>query len=180
MQFYLRKFVIATSIRQQEADTSSREFVVQLILKYGIPVTVLTEKCANFLNKIFKVCKLPKIRKIQTSAFHPESKCGLGRSQCVLTEYMKHYSGEDQGSWDHCIPCATFVYNVTEHVSIWTLSLQTTIDFVYHIIQKSSKYKRHCLKHDTHIFRIKLPEIRTKCVQCKIIRKCKYSLSHLK
>ena len=68
----------------------SREFVAQLNLEYGIPVTVLTDKCANFLNKMLKVCKSLKIKKIQTTAFHSESKCELERSHRVLTEYMKH------------------------------------------------------------------------------------------
>ena len=37
-------------------------------------------------------------------------------------------------------PYATCVYNITEHVSAWTLPLQTTIGFVYHIIMRSPKY----------------------------------------
>jgi len=61
-QFYLSKLLIVLAIRQQDADTVSREFVAELNLKYGIPATVLTDKCANFLNKMFKVCKLRKYK----------------------------------------------------------------------------------------------------------------------
>lgn len=60
-QYCLSKFVIAVTICQQDTDTVSLEFVAQLILKYRIPATVLTDKCANFLSKIFKVCKSLKI-----------------------------------------------------------------------------------------------------------------------
>jgi len=73
-QFYFSKFVIATSIRQHDADTVSREFVAHLTLKYGIPATVSTEEYAKFRNKMFKVCKLLQIKKYKHQLFHPESK----------------------------------------------------------------------------------------------------------
>jgi hypothetical protein len=70
----LRKLVTAIPILQQDAETIDREFVINVTLKMGTPKQVLTDQGANFLSDIFKnVCKLLKIKKLQTTAFRPES-----------------------------------------------------------------------------------------------------------
>jgi hypothetical protein len=70
----LSKLVTAIPIPQQDAETIAREFVINVILKMGTPKQVLTDQGANFLSDIFKnVCKLLKIKKLQTTAFRPES-----------------------------------------------------------------------------------------------------------
>jgi hypothetical protein len=64
-----------------------REFVAQIILRYAIPAIVLTDQGAKFLGEILKnACVLLKIKKIQSTTFHPESKVGLAKSHRVLTE----------------------------------------------------------------------------------------------
>jgi hypothetical protein len=60
------------------------------------------------------VCKLLQIKKIQTSAFHPESNSGLEQGHCVIVEYLRHYIAEDQRDWDDWVSYATYVY-VTSH-----------------------------------------------------------------
>jgi hypothetical protein len=64
---------LVTAIPQQNAETIARKFVINVILKTGTSKQVLTDQGANFLSDIFKnVCKLLKIRKLQTTAFRPE------------------------------------------------------------------------------------------------------------
>ena len=86
------------------------------------------------------MCKSLKIKKPQTTAFHPESECVLERSHRVLKEYMKRYTGEDQRNWGNCIPCATLDCNIIEHLSTWTLPIQNTVSIKYQIITRSPKY----------------------------------------
>jgi hypothetical protein len=56
-----------------------------------------------------------KIRKIQSTAFHPESQGGLERRHSVLAEYLRHYIREDQINWDEWVPFTMYVYNTTEY-----------------------------------------------------------------
>jgi hypothetical protein len=63
------------------------------------------------------VCKLLKIKKLQTTPFHPESNGSLERSHRVLKEYLRHYIREDQSNWDDWVPYAAYVYNITTHVA---------------------------------------------------------------
>jgi hypothetical protein len=60
-------------------------------------------------------CKILKIKKIQTTVFHPESQGSIERSHCVLAEYLRHYLNEDQTNWDEGVPFATYVYNTMAH-----------------------------------------------------------------
>jgi hypothetical protein len=95
----------------------SWEFVAQVINGYGIPAAVLTDQGANFHSEIFKYAwKLLKIKKIQIPAFYPESNSGLERCHRVLRENDTfHYGGSEE--LGPLYPYATFVYNITEHVS---------------------------------------------------------------
>jgi hypothetical protein len=50
----LSKFLVATPIQRQDAETVAREFVSQVILKVGTPNKILTDQGSNFLSEIFK------------------------------------------------------------------------------------------------------------------------------
>lgn len=77
----LTKFSKAIPIPDQEATTIARQFVEKIVLEYAIPDKVLTDQGTNFLSNIFKqTCKLLKIEKIQTTAYHPQSNGALERS----------------------------------------------------------------------------------------------------
>jgi transposase InsO family protein len=112
----LSKYLVATSISQHNAETVARGFVAEVVLKFGTPSIVLTDQCANFVSEVFKnTCKLLKIKKIQSTAFHPESQGSLERSHRVLAEYLRHYVNDDQTNWDEWVSFATYTYNTSEH-----------------------------------------------------------------
>ena len=124
----LSKFLVAIPIPQQDAETVAREFVLKIVLTFGAPAEVLTDQGSNFLSDLFKsTCRLLKIKKIQTTAFHPESNGSLERSHRVLAEYLRHYVREDQTNWDEWVPYAVYVYNTTVH----TTTGYTPFELVY-------------------------------------------------
>ena len=70
------------------------------------------------MSEAFKnTCSLLKIRKIQSTPFHPESQASIERSHRVLAEYLRHYVSEDQADCDSWVPFATYVYNITQHTA---------------------------------------------------------------
>jgi transposase InsO family protein len=112
----LSKYVVATPIGQQDAVTVAKTFVTQIVLRYGAPNVIQTDQGANFVSELFQnTCKLLKIKKIQSTAFHPESQGSIERNHRVLAEYLRHYVREDQTDWDEWVPYATFAYNTSEH-----------------------------------------------------------------
>jgi hypothetical protein len=113
----LTKFLAAVPIPRQDAETDARKFVLEVVLKFGAPAQLLTDQGTNFLSDLFKnTCRLLMIKKIQTTAFRPQTNGGLERSHRVLAEYLRHYVREDQANWDEWIPYAMYVYT-TVHFS---------------------------------------------------------------
>ena len=119
------KFLAAIHTPQQDAETVAREFVSNIVIKFGAPAQILTEQGSNILSDLIKsTCKLLRIKKIQTTAFHAESNARLERSHRVLTEYLRHYVREDRINWDEY---AVYVYNTTVH----TTTAYTPFELVY-------------------------------------------------
>jgi transposase InsO family protein len=81
----LSKFLVAIPIPQQDAETVAREFVLEVVLKFGAPAQILTDQRTNFLSELFRnTFRLLRIKKVQTTAFHLELNGRLERSHRVL------------------------------------------------------------------------------------------------
>jgi len=114
----LSKYVIAMPITQKDADTVARSFVEKVILTSGTSRILQTDQGANFMREVFRnTCRILGIKKIQSTAFHPETQGSIERSHRMLAEYVRHYVKEDQTNWDQWVPSATYVYNTTEHTA---------------------------------------------------------------
>jgi hypothetical protein len=50
----LIKYVVATPISHQDAETVARAFVSRVVLKYGTPSVVQTDQGATFVSEVFK------------------------------------------------------------------------------------------------------------------------------
>ena len=116
LQDDLSKYVVAVPIEKQDAEIVARAFVQKIVLVCGTPQILQTDQCANVMREVFRnICNLLKIKKIQSTTFHPESQGGIERSQHVLAKYLHRYVSEDQTDWDSWVPFATYVYNTTQH-----------------------------------------------------------------
>ena len=83
----------------------------------------------EFLSELFtSVCKLLQIKKIQTTAFHPESNGSLESGHKVLVEYLRHYIAEDQRDLDEWVAYITYVYNVRHIWRLGTLHVNCCLD----------------------------------------------------
>jgi hypothetical protein len=114
----LSKFLVVCQIHKQDAEMTAREFVSHIILKMGMPKSILMDQGTNFMSEIFNiVCKMLKIKKLQTTPFHPENNGSLERCHSVLKEYLRQYIQEDQSNWDEWIPYEVYIYNTTAHAA---------------------------------------------------------------
>lgn len=118
LQDDLTKFSQAYPLPKHDAETIADCFVRNFICKFGIPEILLTDQGADFTSNLIKeISKLFKIKKINTSAYHPQSNGALERSHSTLADYLKHYVNEDQTNWDKWIDFAMFSYNTSVHTS---------------------------------------------------------------
>jgi hypothetical protein len=104
----LTKFVVAEIIPTQDAEITAREFVHNIVLKFGIPAVVLTDQESNILSELFQnICKLLRIKRIHITAFHPNltvESSGVTRSLSNISDIK---SQKNQRDWDGWIPYAT-------------------------------------------------------------------------
>ena len=62
----LSKYTLAVPISQQGSLTVAKVFVEQIILKFGIRQTLLTDQGSNFLSELFaNTCKLLRVKRIR-------------------------------------------------------------------------------------------------------------------
>lgn len=114
----LTKYAETIALPNQEAKTIAEAFVTRIICRFGIPEVLLTDQGTNFLSEIFKnVCKLLKIKKLQCTAYHPQSNGQVERGNRTIAEFLRHYIKKDQTDWDVYLPYGMFNYNTSPHTS---------------------------------------------------------------
>ena len=65
------------------------------------------------MSAVFKnICKILKIKKINTSAYHPQANL-VERSNRELKTYLRQYVMGNHHVWDQHLPYFQFVYNTT-------------------------------------------------------------------
>lgn len=70
------------------------------------------------MSKLFSnISKSFKIKKINSTAYHPETNGALERSHSTLINYLKNYINIYQCDWDNSLDFAIFSYNTTVHTS---------------------------------------------------------------
>ena len=112
----LSKYFIAIPMQNQTSEEVTNAFVRNIILIYGIPTEIVTDQGSNFMSDVFKrICKLFKIDKIFTTAYHPESNGALERTHKTLANYLRCFCDTKVNNWDEWIPFACFTYNTTPH-----------------------------------------------------------------
>ena len=118
LQDDLSKYSLAIPIQNAETETVAKKFVEYFISKFGIPKSLVTDQGTNFTSKLFQdLCKLFKITKLQTSAYHPQSNGALERSHQTLKDYLRHFIKPTQTDWDEWVHLAIFSYNTSVHSS---------------------------------------------------------------
>ena len=111
MQDQLSKFCLAVPLQNTLASTIADAFIKKLICVFGAPKVVLTDQGKNFLSNLMsRVAKRFRIKKIRTTAFHPQANGSLERSHHSLGEFLKQYITEDE-EWDEWIDVAMLNYN---------------------------------------------------------------------
>lgn len=109
----LSRFLTVAPMENQESTTVARSFVEQFICKFGAPKEVVSDRGTNFVSKMMQhVCKILHIKKIVTSAYHPQANL-VERSNRELKIYLRNFIGNKPENWDELIPYFMFEYNTT-------------------------------------------------------------------
>lgn len=109
----LTRFVDFVPMPNQEAETVASGLFEQIISRYTLPKKIVTDQGAQFTGEVFKnLCKLLKIKKIQTTAYHPQSN-HVERAHSTLGNYLRNFVDRKPANWDKYVRTAAHAYNNT-------------------------------------------------------------------
>jgi len=124
----LSKYLLAIPMITQTTEEVALNFMRRIIVQYGIPHSIVTDQGTQFMNNVSKcLCKLLRVHKIHTSAYHPESNSALERNHKTMVEYLRCFCDPRGGNWVKWLPFACFVYNTTPH----TMSKYTPYEILF-------------------------------------------------
>ena len=107
---YLTKWPEVFAIADQKAETVARA-LVEVVSRHGVPAKLLSDRGANFLSDLLhEVYVLLGIRKINTSAYHPQTDGLVERFNRTLTDMLAKTVDHCGRDWDRRIPYVLYAY----------------------------------------------------------------------
>jgi transposase InsO family protein len=113
------KYVVAVPLPDQQADTITRAFLHNWVLRFGPPLRVHTDQGANFLSNVFSnFCTVWRIGKSRTTSYHPQGNGACERVNGTLVRMLVKLVHEtSQQHCDNAVAHAVFAYNSCVHES---------------------------------------------------------------
>lgn len=113
----LSKFVIAIPVVDTTAETTAKNLVENVFLKYGFPSRITSDNFKSFTGDTLKqITKILKIKQIFTSPYTPSSNV-VERFHKTLNGYLRAFISKNPNRWPDIIQYATFAHNNLKHTS---------------------------------------------------------------
>lgn len=156
MQDDLTKHSAAFAIPNMESETIAKVLVENYICIFGIPHTILSDQGTNFLSTLFAdLCKLLMIKKLTSTAYHPQTNGALERSHRTLKNYLRHYVDKNLSNWDSFLPYAMITYNTSIHISTGFTPFMLVFGHEANLPSGIPLYKEHEGTYATYIDKLK-------------------------
>lgn len=111
---YLTKWPEIFAVKSIDADTIAKLLVNEIIPRHGAPRTLLSDRGSNFLSQLVsEVCKLYSIKKLNTTAYHPQTDGLVERMNSTLCQTLSMFVSKNQKDWDVFIPAALFAFRTS-------------------------------------------------------------------
>lgn len=116
LQCELSKFVEGYPLKNKESVTVAKAFVENFVLRYGIPDEIVSDQGTEFLaSTLNETCKLLKVKKVHSTAYHHETLGSLENSHKNLRTFLRIQVAKNPNTWSSWIPYWCFAYNNTVH-----------------------------------------------------------------
>ncbi len=111
------KYAELVAITNKEAETVAKAFFERWICRFSVPAVLVTDQGKEFCNKVLEeVCKLWGIKKIRTSAFHPQTNTAAERYNQTIIKFMRAVLENNTTlDWEAQLPCLMMAYNMHVH-----------------------------------------------------------------
>ena len=112
---YATRWVEAFATKDSKAKTVARILITQIIARHGAPKKLLSDQGKCFLaNIIQEICKYFEIKKINTTAYHPQTNGLTEKFNGTLCKMLSSYCNERQTDWDEYLDICLFAYRTSK------------------------------------------------------------------
>lgn len=113
---YLTRWPEVFPMKNMKAETIAKIFVDEIISRHSAPKILLSDQGAQFMSNLIKsISNYLIIKKINTTAYHPQTNGLTERFNATLCQILSMYSEENQSNWDDLLPVALFAYRTSQH-----------------------------------------------------------------
>jgi hypothetical protein len=112
------KFIEAIAVPDFTAETTANFIINKVVCKYGVMKAIHSDQGVNFESELVKeVCKLLKINKIKSVAYHPQSNGQVERAIQTVKAMIACFVAQNNDDWDQCLDQVIYGYNTAVNES---------------------------------------------------------------
>ena len=117
-QDFLSKWPLVFPVPDQKAIRLARLLAEEVIPVFGVPEALLSDRGTNLLSHIMQdLCKMLGIRKLNTTAYHPQCDGMVERFNRTLKTILRKHATRFGNQWDLYLPGVLWAYRNTPHDS---------------------------------------------------------------
>ena len=115
---YLTKWPEVFAVSDQTSATIAKLLVEEVISRHGVPSEILSDRGRAFLSGLMKeVEALMGYRKLNTTAYHPQTDGLVERYNRTLTAMLAKTVTKGGAEWDQQLPYVLFAYRASQQAS---------------------------------------------------------------
>ena len=112
---YATKWVESRATRKDDAETAGRFFFEQVIMRFGPPQEVVSDRGKHFVNRIiYVIVHIYFIRHRLTTPYNPKANGSIERANGIVGKALAKLVEAHKTDWDRKLYSATYAYNTTE------------------------------------------------------------------
>ena len=138
---YLTKWPEVFAVADQMAHTIAKLLVKQIISRHGVPAELLSDQGANFVSGLIKeVCQILGIKRLNTTAYHPQTDGLVERFNRTLTAMLSKVVEKSGRDWDLKLPYVLFALRTSMQEST-----KESPFFLMYVCDLDYPQQLHCL-----------------------------------
>ena len=117
-QDFLTKFPLVYPVPDQKATSLARLLAEEVIPLFGVPESLLSDRGTNLLSHLMlDLCKMLGIKKLNTTAYHPECDGMVERFNRTLKSSLRKHAATFGNQWDKYLYGVLYAYRNIPHES---------------------------------------------------------------
>ncbi len=117
-QDFLTKWPMVFPVPDQKSIRIARLLTEEVVPTFGVPEALLSDRGTNLLSHLMQeTCKLLGLKKLNTTAYHPQCDGMVERFNRTLKAMLRKHSARFGAQWDTYLPGVLWAYRNTPHES---------------------------------------------------------------